>query len=115
MPRIAAQSVLAAGNNSLPDYWEFFSVSKNTGEIDGIGAALSTIFPQHEYYLWWILELMRNSKSAQLETAPTGGRKCLFIVDLRINETLQIGAVGNSAYQVGLNAVRLGNRTYRPR
>ena len=31
----------------------------------------------------------------------------VFIVDFRINETLQIGAVGNSAYRVGLNAVRL--------
>ena len=29
-----------------------------------------------------------------------------IIVNLRINETLQIGAVGNSAYRVGLNAVR---------
>ena len=29
-----------------------------------------------------------------------------IIVDLGINETLQIGAVGNSAYRVGLNAVR---------
>ena len=28
MPRIAAKSVLAAKNNSLPDYWEFFCVSK---------------------------------------------------------------------------------------
>ena len=51
----------------------------------------------------------------------------LFIVDLRISETLQTGAVrkphlpfsrlvgtvSNSAYRVGLNAVRLGNRTYR--
>ena len=50
-----------------------------------------------------------------------------FIVDLRINETLQTGAVGNRTYRVGLNAVRLetaptglglnavrlGNRTYR--
>ena len=51
MPRIAAKSVLAAGNNSLPDYWEFFCVFKKTGEIDGIGAALLTIFPQHEFYL----------------------------------------------------------------
>ena len=30
-----------------------------------------------------------------------------FIVDLRINETLQTGAVGNRTYRVGLNAVRL--------
>ena len=67
----------------------------------------------------------------------------LFIVDLRISETLQTGAVsnqrkrengktrkrdtfgrhcfqqcrcgavGNRTYRVGLNAVRLGNRTYR--
>ena len=29
------------------------------------------------------------------------------MMDLRINETPQIGAVGNSAYRVGLNAVRL--------
>ena len=28
MPRIAVKSVLAAKNNALPDYWEFFSVSK---------------------------------------------------------------------------------------
>ena len=28
MPRIAVKSVLAAKNNSLPDYWEFFCVSK---------------------------------------------------------------------------------------
>ena len=26
--------------------------------------------------------------AVRLETAPTGGRKCVFIVDLRINETL---------------------------
>ena len=50
MPRIAAKSVLAAKNNPLPDYWEFFSVSK-IGEIDGIGAALLTISPQHAFYL----------------------------------------------------------------
>ena len=37
-----------------------------------------------------------------------------FMVDLRIN-TLQTGAVGNRTYLVGLNAVRLGNRTYRKR
>ena len=30
-----------------------------------------------------------------------------FIVDLRINETLQIGAVGNSAYQVRGESVSL--------
>ena len=29
------------------------------------------------------------------------------MVDLRINETLQNGAVGNRTYRVGLNAVRL--------
>ena len=28
MPRIAAKSVLAAKNNPLPDYWEFFCVSQ---------------------------------------------------------------------------------------
>ena len=28
------------------------------------------------------------------------------MVDLRINETLQTGAVGNRTYRVGLNAVR---------
>ena len=28
MPYIAAKSVLVAKNNSLPDFWEFFSVSK---------------------------------------------------------------------------------------
>ena len=50
MPRIAAKSGLAAKNNPLPDYWEFFCVSK-TGEIDGIGVDLSTIPPQHEFYL----------------------------------------------------------------
>ena len=37
----------------------------------------------------------------------------LFMVDLRINETRQTGAVGHRTYRVGLNAVRLGNRTYR--
>ena len=26
MPRIAAKSVLAANNNSLPDFWDFFCV-----------------------------------------------------------------------------------------
>ena len=48
-----------------------------------------------------------------------------FILDLRINWTLQIpiyrgcstirhpGAVANRTYRVGLNAVRGGNRTYR--
>ena len=36
-------------------------------------------------------------------------------MDLRINEILPIGEVGNLAYRVGLNSVRLGNRTYRPR
>ena len=30
----------------------------------------------------------------------------LFIVDFRINETLQTGAVGNRTYRVGANAVR---------
>ena len=49
MPRIAAKSVSAAKNNPLPDFWEFFCLPK-TGEIDGIGAALSTISPQHEFY-----------------------------------------------------------------
>ena len=29
------------------------------------------------------------------------------MVDLRINETLQIGAVRNRTYRLGLNAVRL--------
>ena len=72
MPRIATKPVLTAKNNPLPDFWEFFSVSKKTGEIDGIGAALSTIFPQHEFYLYWISELMRHSKPVRLETAPTG-------------------------------------------
>ena len=38
---------------------------------------------------------------------PKSVKKRKTIVDLRINETLQIGAVGNSAYRVGLNAVRL--------
>ena len=47
MPRIAVKPVLIANNNLLPDFREFFCVSK-TGEIDGIGAALSTIPPQHE-------------------------------------------------------------------
>ena len=50
MPRIAAKSVSAANNDPLPDFWEFFYIS-TTGEIDGIGAALSTILPQHEFYL----------------------------------------------------------------
>ena len=35
------------------------------------------------------------------------------MVDFRITETLQTGAVGNRTYRVELNAVRLGNRTYR--
>ena len=35
------------------------------------------------------------------------------MVDLRINETRQTGAVENRTYRVGLNAVWLGNRTYR--
>ena len=35
------------------------------------------------------------------------------IVDPRINGTRQTGAVGNRAYRVGVNAGRLGNRTYR--
>ena len=30
-----------------------------------------------------------------------------IIVDLRINETLQTGAVGNRTYRVGLHSVRL--------
>ena len=50
MPCIAARSVLAVTNNPLPDFWEFFCVSK-TGEIDGIGDALSKTSPQHEFYL----------------------------------------------------------------
>ena len=50
MPRIAAKSVLAANNNPLPDFWEFFYIA-TTGEIDRIGAALSTIPPQHEFDL----------------------------------------------------------------
>ena len=50
MPRIAAKSVLAANNNPLPDFWEFFYIA-TTGEIDGIGAALSTIPLQHEFDL----------------------------------------------------------------
>ena len=36
------------------------------------------------------------------------------MVDLRINETLQIGAVGNSAYRVGLNAVRFSTAPTGP-
>ena len=40
---------------------------------------------------------MRHSKPVRLETAPTG----LFIVSLRINETLQTSAVGNRTYRVG--------------
>ena len=48
MPCIAAKLALAAKNNPLPDFWEFFCIFK-TGEIDGIGAALSTIPPQHEF------------------------------------------------------------------
>ena len=31
----------------------------------------------------------------------------LSLVDFRINEALQTGAVGNRTYRVGLNAVRL--------
>ena len=50
MPCVAVKPALAANNNPLPDFREFFYVSK-TGEIDGIGAALSTISPQHEFYL----------------------------------------------------------------
>ena len=48
MPHIAAKSVLAANNNPLPDFWEFFCVLK-IGWIDGVGVALSTILPQHKY------------------------------------------------------------------
>ena len=33
--------------------------------------------------------------------------KCLFIVDVRINETFQTGAVRNRTYRIGVNAVRL--------
>ena len=47
MPRIAVKPLLTVNNNPLPEFWEFFCLSK-TGEIDGIGAALSTIPPQHE-------------------------------------------------------------------
>ena len=47
MPRIAAKSVLAAKNNPLPNFREFFCVSK-TGEIDRIGTALLTIPSQHK-------------------------------------------------------------------
>ena len=36
MPHIAAKSVLAANNNPLPDFWEFFCVLK-IGRIDGVG------------------------------------------------------------------------------
>ena len=50
MPHIAAKSGLAAKNNPLPDLWEFFYIS-TTGEVDGIGAALLTIPPQHEFDL----------------------------------------------------------------
>ena len=35
------------------------------------------------------------------------------MVDFRINEILQTGAVENRTYRVGLNAVGLENRTYR--
>ena len=34
-----------------------------------------------------------SADAVRLQTAPTGGRKGLFIVNLRINETLQIGGV----------------------
>ena len=37
------------------------------------------------------------------------------IVDLRINEIVQTGAVGNRTYRVGLNAVRLGIPIHRDR
>ena len=49
MPCIAVKPALTPNNNPLPDFREFFCVSK-TGEIDGIGAAPSTIPPQHEFY-----------------------------------------------------------------
>ncbi len=50
MPRIAVKLALAANNNPLPDFREFFYISI-TGEIDGIDAALATIPLQHEFYL----------------------------------------------------------------
>ncbi|RKU32804.1 hypothetical protein C6496_23195 [Candidatus Poribacteria bacterium] len=40
---------------------------------------------------------------------PKSVKKRKTIVDLRSNETFQIGAVGNSAYQTGA----VGNSTYR--
>ena len=38
--------------------------------------------------------------------------KFAYIVDLRIYETLQTGAVENRTYRVGVNARRLPNHTY---
>ena len=48
MPRIAAEPFLTANNSPLPDSWEFFCLPE-TGEIDGIGFALSKIPPQHKF------------------------------------------------------------------
>ena len=65
-----------------------------------------------------------SADAVRLETAPTGGRKCLFIVDLRINETRQtgvvrkphlpfyrlVGTVSNSADAVRLETAPTGGR-----
>lgn len=48
MPCIAVKPVWTANNNPLPDFWEFFYLSE-TGEVDGVGANLSTISPQHQF------------------------------------------------------------------
>ena len=60
---------------------------------------------------WFVVSGERHAERAYYYV----GAILEIIVNLRINETLQIGAVGNSAYRVGLNAVRLETAPHRHR